>query len=165
MYWSNDGAEMTVYDGLFDALIEDCEKLIDDYTEYLLYDEEDGLDDEESNTYYTDQIELCKKVINRIEVFLAKNQLSLNEGRPIGSKTDTGLDIINQKSSDCARSEAIEMLKLGRELWYWKGRERSTEAYNLMRKAYELLDRPELIRILDVHYCDRDRPSVDLIQR
>jgi hypothetical protein len=56
------------------------------------------------------------------------------------------------------------MLKLGRELWYWNGADRSTEAYELMRKAYELLERPELIRILDVHYHDRDRPGVDLIQ-
>jgi hypothetical protein len=57
------------------------------------------------------------------------------------------------------RKEAIEMLKLGRELWYWDGKYRSTEAYELMRKAYELLERPELIRILDAHYHDLDRPS------
>jgi hypothetical protein len=55
------------------------------------------------------------------------------------------------------------MLKLGRELWYWNGEDRSAEAYDLMRKAYELLGRPELIRILDAHFHDRTRP-VDLIQ-
>lgn len=57
------------------------------------------------------------------------------------------------------------MLKLGRELWYWNGADRSTEAYKLMREAYKLLERPELIRILEAHFRDRDRASVDLIQR
>jgi hypothetical protein len=160
MYWSSDGAEMTVYDGLFAALIEDCEKLIEDYTEYLLYDE----DDKEEIAHSKKQIELCEKVINRIEAFLAKNQLSLDEGRPIGLETDTGLDIVLKDNFDLDRGEAIEMLKSGRKLWYWNGKDRSTEAYELMRKAYELLERPELIRILDVHYLDRDRPSVDLIR-
>lgn len=44
------------------------------------------------------------------------------------------------------------MLKLGRELWYWEGRDRSAEAFNLMRQAYELLGRHELIRILEAHF-------------
>jgi hypothetical protein len=100
----------------------------------------------------------------RIEKFLAINQLSRTEGRPIGLATSTGLDLVLNKNFGCERKEAIEMLKLGRELWYWNGKDRSAEAYDLMRKAYELLDRPELIRILDVHYRDRNLPNIDLIR-
>ncbi len=86
------------------------------------------------------------------------------KGRPIGLETSTGLDLILNEKFGCDRTDAIEMLKLGRELWYWNGKDRSAEAYELMRKAYELLERPELIRILDAHFRDRDRSGVDLIQ-
>jgi hypothetical protein len=54
---------------------------------------------------------------------------------------------------------------MGRELWYWNGADRSTEAFNLMSRAYHLLGRDELIRILEVHFHHRNRPSVDVIQR
>jgi hypothetical protein len=158
-YWSSDGAEMIVYKGLFDALIIECEDSIDCYEDYLLDDDNDD------DGYYKEKIETYEKLINRIEKFLIKNQLSRNEGRSIGLETDTGLDIVLNKSFGRDRTEASEMLKLGRELWYWNGKDRSTEASNLMRRAYELLERPELIRILDVHYLDRDRSSVDLIRR
>jgi Uncharacterised conserved protein (DUF2228) len=159
MYWSNDGAEMTVYCGVFDALLGECEESIDCHEEgYLLYGEE-------QTTYSKQQIELCKKLKNRVEKFLTKNQLSRIEGRPIGLETSTGLDLVLNKNFGRDRQEAVEMLKLGRELWYWQGKDRSAEAYDLMRKAYELLERPELIRILDAHYHDRDRMSVDLVQR
>jgi hypothetical protein len=57
------------------------------------------------------------------------------------------------------------MLESGRELWYWEDKDRSPEAYDLMRRAYELLERPELISILEAHFRDRDRPSVDVLQR
>jgi Uncharacterised conserved protein (DUF2228) len=161
MYWSNDGAEMTVYASIFDAIVVECEESIENYTEYFLYDS----DDHEGNIAHNkQQLNLYKKLKNRIEEFLVDRQLSRNEGRPIGLETSTGLDIVLNQNFGCDRTEAIEMLKLGRELWHWNGKDRSTEAYDLMRKAYELLERPELIRILDVHYRDRDRPSVDLIQ-
>ena len=90
-------------------------------------------------------------------------QISRNEGRAI-CLDSTGLELGSSEDFGCDRQEAIEMLKLGRELWYWNGADRSAEAYDLMRKADELLERPELIRILDVHYCNRDLPSVDLIR-
>jgi hypothetical protein len=157
MYWSSDGAEITVYDGIFDALIVECEDSIDSYEDYLLDDDDDD------SEYYKKQIEISQELINRIEKFLEKNQLSRDESRPTGLETSTGLDIVSN-DSDSDRQEAIEMLKSGRELWYWSGEDRSTEAYSLMRKAYELLARPELIRILDVHYHDRNLPNVDLIQ-
>jgi Uncharacterised conserved protein (DUF2228) len=158
MYWSNDGAEMTVYDGIFDALISECEDSIDSYEDYLLDEDEDEDD------YYKEQIETYQKTIDRIEEFLEKHQLSRAEGRPIGLETSTGLDIVLNKSFGRDRKEAIEMLKVGRELWYWEGKDRTTEAYELMRKAYELLDRLELIHILDAHYRDRSLPNVDLVR-
>jgi hypothetical protein len=160
MYWSNDGAEMTVYDSLFDALIVECEESIEGYIEYLI-DE----DTEEDIGYYQDKIELYQKVKDRIEKFLEINQLDRNEGRSIGLETSTGLDLVLDDCVCADRPEAIEMLRSGRELWYWHGEDRSSEAFNLLKKAYELLGRHELIRILDAHFLDRDRPSVDSIQR
>jgi hypothetical protein len=153
MYWNNDGAEMSIYNGIFDALIIDCEDSIDCHEDYLRYEEE-------MTDHSKQQIELCGKLKNKVEIFLTAHQLPRNEGRPIGLETSTGLDIVLNQNFGCDRTEAIEMLKLGRELWHWNGKDRSTEAYDLMRKAYELLERPELIRILDVHYRDRDRSMV-----
>ncbi len=74
MYWSSDGSEMTVYESVFDALIEECEDCIDTYEDYLLDD-----DDE----YYKKQVETFQKLINRTEKFLARNELSIDEGRPL----------------------------------------------------------------------------------
>jgi Uncharacterised conserved protein (DUF2228) len=159
MYWSNDGAEMTVYTSIFDAIVVECEESIESYIGYLF-----NADGEEDLAYNKKQIELYQKVKYRIEQFLVNNRLSENEGRSVGLETSAGLGIVLNDSAGCDRLGAIEMLKLGRELWYWNGADRSAEAYDLMRKAYELLERPELIRILDVHYLDRDRASVDLIQ-
>lgn len=160
MYWSNDGAEMTVYDSLFDALIIECEESIESYTEYLLYE-----DTEADISYYRDKIELYQKAKDRIEKFLETNQLDRNEGRPIGLETSTGLDIVSNDGFSSDRLCALEMLKSGRELWYWNGEDRSAEAFNLMKRAYELRGRHELIRILEVHFHNRNRPSVDVIQR
>jgi Uncharacterised conserved protein (DUF2228) len=157
MYWNNDGAEITVYESIFDAIVVECEESIENYTEYFLYDD----DDHEGNIAHNkQQLKLCKKLKNRIEEFSIAHQLSRNEGRPIGLKTSTGLDIVLNQNFGRDRIEAIEMLKLGRELWYWNGKDRSAEAYDLMRKAYELLERPELIRILEAHFRDRHRASV-----
>ncbi len=161
MYWSNDGAEMTVYASIFDAIVVECEESIENYTEYFLYDD----DDHEGNiTHNKQQLNLYKKLKNRIEEFLVDRQLSRNEGRPIGLETSTGLDIVLNQNFGCDRTEAIEMLKLGRELWHWNGKDRSAEAFELIKRAYELLERPELIRILEAHFRDRDRASVNSIQ-
>ena len=158
MYWNNDGAEMTVYESIFDAIVVECQESIENHTEYFL-DGEDVGDSEENIAYNEQQLKLYKKLKDRIEEFSVEHQLSRNEGRPIGLETSTGLDIVLNRNFGHDRSGAIEMLKLGRELWHWNGKDRSAEAYDLMRKAYELLERPELIRILDVHYHDRDRDN------
>jgi hypothetical protein len=169
MYWSNDGAEMTVYDSLFDALIIECEESIESYTEYLLYE-----DTEADISYYRDKIELYQKAKDRLEKFLETNQLDRNEGRSIDLESDsTGLDLVLKDSFDRSYGEAIEMLRTGRELWYWNGADRfstgdaprTTEAFDLMSRAYKLLGRDELIRILEVHFHHRNLPSVDVIQR
>jgi hypothetical protein len=119
MYWSNDGAEMTIYDSLFDAVIIECEESIESYTEYLL--EENS---EADISYYQDKIELYQKVKDRLEKLLETNQSDRDEGRSIGLETSTGLDIVLNDSSCTNREEAIEMLRLGRELWYWHGEDR-----------------------------------------
>jgi hypothetical protein len=155
MYWNNDGAEMTTYNSLFDPLIEKCEDTIDVRTEYL---------DDEGIAYYNKLIELAQKLKSRIKNFLEINQLTFKEWRPIGLQTSTGLDLVSDNNFESDSQAAIEMLTLGRELWYWTGREdRSTEAFELMKKAYELLGRHELILVLDAHFHNRNLPNLSLV--
>jgi hypothetical protein len=167
MYWSNDGAEMTVYDGVFDALIIECEESIARLTEYIIYNNQASKeeDSEEKTAYSKQQLKLYQELKNRLTKFLEINQLSRHEGRAIGLETSTGIDIVLKDDFDCDYGEAIEMLRVGRELWYWDGKDRSAEAFDLMSRAYKLLARHELIRILETHFHNRSRLSVDSIQQ
>jgi hypothetical protein len=148
MYLSEDRSEMTVYQSLFDAILSECEDCIDSYEYQITL-----CDSEEEIEVCAERKYLSQRLKNELEIFLATKLLSRYESRPVGWKTTTGIDIILPDRFDRVRDkDAIEMLKLGRELWYWEGRDRSTEAFNLMRQAYELLGRYELIRILEVHF-------------
>jgi Uncharacterised conserved protein (DUF2228) len=149
----------TTCNSLFDALIADCDRSLERHTDFLPY-----LYDANDISSYQNQIDLSQKLKNRIENFRKVNRLSENESRSIGLENNIGMEIGSDDNCEEDFREAIEMLKLGRELWYWNGKDRSAEAYELMHKAYEMLDRPELIRILDVHYRDRDRNSVDVVR-
>jgi hypothetical protein len=161
MYWSNDGAEMTVYQSLLDAIQQESEDCIASFEDEMSYTE-----NEEDIQEYKERSDLCQRLINELNKFMIINSLSYYEGRPIGVETRSGLDIILPSNFDRdSNGEAIEMLKAGRDLWYWNGDTRSEEAFNLMRQAYTLLERHELIRILDTHYHCRNLPSVDLIKR
>lgn len=70
------------------------------------------------------------------------------------------------------KGRALPALSLGRSLWYWKDRrglanschDYAAVAYNLLKRAYTLLDRPALLRILDVHFEHGDLKSVDLLK-
>jgi hypothetical protein len=64
----------------------------------------------------------------------------------------------------------LPALTLGRSLWHWNERrgmanstpEYSAVAYDLLRRAYRLLDRPALLRVLEMHSEHRDVDTVDL---
>jgi hypothetical protein len=74
----------------------------------------------------------------------------------------------------CKKGRALPALSLGRSLWYWGrlewlGLENSSQrygaiAYDLLTRAYILLDRPALLRVLDMHFAHRDLESVDLLK-
>jgi len=67
---------------------------------------------------------------------------------------------------------ALPALSLGRSLWYWgsDGRlansspEYSAVAHDLLKRAYSILDRPALLRVLDIHYKQRELAEVDLFK-
>jgi hypothetical protein len=172
-YYNNDGDLIRVYQGLFDAVLTECETAIASYEEEIEYYEEKIAETCNADTIEEYQLEIAdyqeniahnRSLKTEFETFLQANSLSRYEGRPIGLETTTGLDIILPKNYDpVIHQEAIEMLKVGRELWYWQGEHKSQEAFNLMRQAYEALGRFELIRILDAHFRYRDIPMVDLV--
>jgi hypothetical protein len=71
---------------------------------------------------------------------------------------------------------ALPVLSLGRSLWYYfdcirffygvrgvQSRDYKPIAYDLLKRAYTLLDRPALLRVLDIHFAHRDLESVDLL--
>jgi hypothetical protein len=69
------------------------------------------------------------------------------------------------------KGRALPALSLGRSLWFYgqKGwlvnsSDYHADAYDLLKRAYTLLNRPALLRILDFHFEHRARASVDLLQ-
>ncbi|MCI0378447.1 MAG: HPF1 family protein [Gemmataceae bacterium] len=70
------------------------------------------------------------------------------------------------------KGRALPALSLGRSLWYWKDRTGMANSchdfarvgFDLLKRAYTLLDRPTLQRVLDVHFEHRDRDCVDLLR-
>ncbi len=136
-HYNNDGGKFSVYRGVFDALIDHSEGLIESCNSYLLNDEENAI-------YYNKQIEIYEKFINRIEAFLAKNQLSRDEFRLLGLETSTGLDVISNDIFDRHQRVAVEMMEAGEKLWDaagedGDGEDRSDEAFETMTRAYKLL--------------------------
>jgi len=150
---------MRVYASILKALlfqcneqIEACEKLIDES------------EDDEEILEYQQEIDDLDRFRAQFENFIASNSIEIDEGRPLGLSSDTGLAIIPPIDFDQNKhKEAIATLTAGRSLWYWGRVKNSEKAYKLMRKAYELLESKELVRILDVHYRDRTLASVDIL--
>jgi hypothetical protein len=82
--------------------------------------------------------------------------------------------LVQNAVAACKKGRALPALSLGRSLWYWGslawlGMENSSEqysavAYDLLKRAYTLLDRPALLPVLDMHFAHRDIESVDLLK-
>lgn len=158
-YYNNDGDVMQVYSSVLEALLFQCKEQIE-ACEKLINESED----DEEILEYQQEIDDIDRFSAQLENFIASNSIEIDEGRPLGLSSDTGLAIIppidfNQNK----HQEAIAALTEGRSLWYWGGVENSEKACKLMRKAYELFERKELVRVLDVHYRDRNLQDVDII--
>ncbi len=159
MYWSNDGAEMTVYQSLFDAILCECEESIESLISGIEFGE-----DAAAIADYEKNLQLYQRFSHKLEKFLVINSLSRYEGRPMGDRDGTGLDLILADDFERDLGEAHEMLRQGRYLWYWAGAAESQEAFRLMSQAYQTLRRQTLLRILEVHYLHRNLPGVDFLQ-
>jgi hypothetical protein len=60
------------------------------------------------------------------------------------------------------KGRALPALSLGRSLWYYgvkswlvNSSDYGSVAYDLLKRAYTLLDRPALLRVLDMHFEHR----------
>lgn len=159
-YYNNDGAPIAVYGSLFDAILSRCDERISSCQEWI-----EESDDSEEIEDYQRQIEDIIQFRFEFEKFLAKSSLLVDEDRPEGLYSDTGLSVIRPEDfNPDTYGEAIAALAKGRSLWYWHGEEHSSRAYNLLRGAYVTLERYELIRILDIHYQNRSNGWVDLLE-
>jgi hypothetical protein len=159
-YYNNDGAEIAVYENLLDAIFLRCDEQISGFQEWI-----SESDDSEEMAGYQRQIEDILQFRFDFEKFLAKSSLLVDEDRPEGLYSDTGLSVIRPEDfNPDTQGEAIAALAAGRSLWYWHGEEHSSKGYNLLREAYLTLERCELIRILDIHYQNRSNDWVDLLE-
>jgi hypothetical protein len=159
-YYNNDGDDISIYKSLFDAVLCICDREIEGCQEYA-----EETEDEEEIAEYCDRINVTRQLRLDLESFIEANSIILDEGRGSGIKSDTGLDLILPKGFDREKhGSAIASLIEGRSLWYWYGETESDRAYSLLKNGYELLERNELIRILELHYHNRDLDSVDLIE-
>lgn len=81
--------------------------------------------------------------------------------------------LVREAVAACEKGRALPALSLGRSLWYWAsdGRLRNSSkecgaiAYDLLKRAYTILDRPALLGVLDLHFKHRDLENVDLLDR
>ncbi len=159
-YYNNDGDEIVVYGSLFNAILSRCDEQISSCQEWI-----SESDDSDEIADYQRQIEDIIQFRFEFEKFLAKSSLLVDEDRPEGLYSDTGLSVIRPEDfNPDTQGEAIAALAQGRSLWYWYGEEHSSRAYKLLRGAYLTLERYELIRILDIHHQNRSNGWVDLLE-
>jgi hypothetical protein len=150
MFYNGDGSEICVSESILAAISERFEEVIESYE-----DDADGF------------LTAAQTWQPRFDQFIIDNKLNPDDGRPVGIESDTGLSIIPADSSACTAGDlisaeqnelAVVLLKQGRSLWFWnedtqeKNRARLLEARDLMKKAYEIMDRPKLVDILNAVY-------------
>jgi hypothetical protein len=140
MFYNADGSGIGVHQSILAAIVDRFEEIIDS-------DNEDGF------------IESAELWLPQFDRFITENGLNLDDSRPVGIESDTGLSIIpsdriNKEQND----RAVKLLIEGRSLWFWsentfaKNQAKLERAYELMKTAYELMDRSKMVEILDVVY-------------
>ncbi len=80
--------------------------------------------------------------------------------------------LVREAMDESEKGRALPALSLGRSLWFWnerRGMQNSSPyfgalAYDLLRRAYTLLDRPALVQILEAHHAHRNSDMVDLLK-
>jgi hypothetical protein len=145
MFYNGDGSEIGVCESILAAISERFEEVIENYA--------DEKDNEGSF------LVAAQTWQPRFDQFIIDNELNLDDGRPVGIESDTGLSIIPSDRISAEQNElAVTLLKQGRSLWFWdkdtqeKNRARLLEARDLMKRAYEIMDRPKLVNILNAVY-------------
>jgi hypothetical protein len=143
MFYNGDGSGIDVHESILAAIGERFEEVIENYE-----------DDHESG--FSEGAQIWQP---RFDRFIIDNELNLDDGRPVGIESDTGLSIIPADRISAAENErAVALLKEGRSLWFWdedtqeKNRARLLQAHQLMKTAYEIMERPKLVAILDEVY-------------
>ncbi|NEP86599.1 MAG: HPF1 family protein [Okeania sp. SIO2C2] len=177
-YYNNDGDEITVYSSIFSALIDRCEEELEYCDECLA----DFPEDEDED--YLETKSIINRFLERIQDYISKHSIEIIENRVETVSSDTGLGLCvpekfrrNESSKvyrklsnerykvlldECTDDNVIPAFKVGRSLWYWGGEEDSEKAYNLLKKAYTVLQREKLLHILEIHYNNRDIRWVDM---
>jgi hypothetical protein len=185
-YYNNDGDNIRVYTSPFDAVLAQIDAFLDETDEMI--DADPGHEDD-----YREQERIRIGLRGKVERYMAEHAVPLDEGRPRGVPNDTGLSLIvpgkrlkqppsvsedhqladkgcprvegmiREALDGCGSGQPLAALGIGRSLHYWGGREYASDAYQLLRSAYLALDRPALVRVLDVHHQHRDLPSVEVL--
>jgi hypothetical protein len=145
MFYNGDGSGIGVHESILAAISDRFEEVIENY---------EGDEDNEDGFLVAAQLWQP-----RFDRFIIDNELNLDDGRPVGIESDTGLSIVpSDRISASENDRAVALLKEGRSLWFWdedtqeKNRARLLQARELMKTAYEILDRPKLVEILDEVY-------------
>jgi hypothetical protein len=149
-FCNSDGGGMTVYGSILDAICDELGTAVEAEAERLLeeFDEADDIIDDDGEV---------KAWETKFRQFIETNQINRDDGRPEGEPSSTDLSLIPALylSSD-ANQVALALLEQGQSLWYWGDavlgqREQIEQAYRLMKQAYEQLNRPILISMLEVY--------------
>ncbi len=155
-FYNGDGDCIYVYESLIDAIAIELDRIMESMQEEI---EAETEEDEPSDL---DKIHQAQA---KLRQFITTRNISVTDGRPDGLTSDTGLSlIVPELLEDEASQRAIASLQEGRSLWYWDHgdpsiegieAERTVQAYHSLKQAYTLLNRPEVITVLDVYYLER----------
>ncbi|MBW4618688.1 MAG: hypothetical protein KME17_04780 [Cyanosarcina radialis HA8281-LM2] len=153
-FYNGEPWPITVYDSILHAISCRFDDAIEAYKQWI----EDDFDVET----YTECLDAAQIWKTRFAGFMADNGLSLDDGRPAGIDDKTGLSIVPVDRLNAEQNQrAIALLAEARSLWYWdtsseeENLARTKQARELMQAAYELMERPKLIEILNVFYEER----------
>ncbi|NES68234.1 MAG: hypothetical protein F6K24_24860 [Okeania sp. SIO2D1] len=127
---------------------------------------------------------IINRFLERIQDYIGKNSIEIVENRVENVSSDTGLGlcvpekfrrnelskVYSKRSNEgykalldkCTDDNVVPALKAGRSLWYWGGEKYSERAYNLLKKAYTVLQHETLLHILEIHYNNREIKWVDM---